>query len=308
MSIGAQIRLAASGGSPSPLVYARKPKGRSTDPTKTVGLRRDFEREFRRRLNKILKAITQEVVTRNGFGIRDESELIANAGRFDFPTDQAKVAAFQSWFETILNRYLFDGLLSRSFDAARERFWGNTFANIAYRRGLLSAVAQIRRAGGTVSDAYIQGAMAGGHHYDALQKMYTRAFDGLRGITAEMSRQIGAALAETLAAGKGVEAMARAIRDRVESVGRYRSFLLARTEVISAFNEAELNSYADAGLDGVTLQPELLTAGDDRVCPICEDAATRSYTLEEARGLLPLHPNCRCAWAPLIVDGERIRL
>jgi hypothetical protein len=43
----------------------------------------------------------------------------------------------------------------------------------------------------------------------------------------------------------------------------------------------------------------VLTAGDDRVCQDCEDiAADGPYDIDEARGLIPAHPNCRCAFIP----------
>ena len=43
----------------------------------------------------------------------------------------------------------------------------------------------------------------------------------------------------------------------------------------------------------------VLTAGDDRVCQDCEDiAADGPYELDEARALIPAHPNCRCAFIP----------
>lgn len=43
----------------------------------------------------------------------------------------------------------------------------------------------------------------------------------------------------------------------------------------------------------------VITAGDDFVCQLCEDISDDSpYTLEEAEGLIPAHPNCRCAFVP----------
>lgn len=43
----------------------------------------------------------------------------------------------------------------------------------------------------------------------------------------------------------------------------------------------------------------VVTAGDDKVCPICEALAEDGpYTLDEARGLIPRHVNCRCALIP----------
>lgn len=47
------------------------------------------------------------------------------------------------------------------------------------------------------------------------------------------------------------------------------------------------------------------TAGDDFVCPECEALEDQVFTLQTARGMFPLHPNCRCALYPLEeVDEE----
>jgi len=48
----------------------------------------------------------------------------------------------------------------------------------------------------------------------------------------------------------------------------------------------------------------VLTAGDDKVCPRCEDIADSGpYTIDEARGLIPAHPSCRCAFDPVEDDS-----
>lgn len=44
----------------------------------------------------------------------------------------------------------------------------------------------------------------------------------------------------------------------------------------------------------------VVTAGDENVCPICEDIADKGpYTINAARSLIPAHPNCRCAFVPI---------
>lgn len=44
---------------------------------------------------------------------------------------------------------------------------------------------------------------------------------------------------------------------------------------------------------------EVLTAGDDDVCPICEDISDGGpYGINTARGIIPAHPGCRCAFVP----------
>jgi hypothetical protein len=50
----------------------------------------------------------------------------------------------------------------------------------------------------------------------------------------------------------------------------------------------------------------IVDMGDERVCPICEAAAEDGpYSIEEARRMIPLHPNCRCVVSPM-EDRRRV--
>ena len=73
--------------------------------------------------------------------------------------------------------------------------------------------------------------------------------------------------------------------------------LVARTETARWFSEGTLNNYEASG---VVETVDWLDAGDDRVCDLCLTMAKQTYTLEEARGLQPAHPLCRCAWVSSI--------
>ena len=285
-----------------PLVFAKEERQRRVDPTRTISLTRDWEREFIRRWNRVITEIRKEVVHKDGFGLK------TNAGRFQFDSNPQRVLAFTAWITSQMDRHLFGGTLSQSYDEASDRFWGNSWANTAYRRGLLNAAGQIRKAGGSVDREYVERAVSRGRHYDAMKQVHSRAFEKLKGITEEVARQIGEAIAEQLGLGKGVNEITKAIVDRVDTIGKTRARLIARTEVISAYNEAELNVYEDAALHGVVLIPEWVTAGDSRVCERCKAAAERKWTIETARGALPLHPRCRCAWAPIIEMGKELKL
>jgi hypothetical protein len=95
--------------------------------------------------------------------------------------------------------------------------------------------------------------------------------------------------------------------------------------VNSAFNQASLDTFKALGLTRVGIDPEfvqpgakvirrttrdarrgntaeiveVLTAGDDLVCQECEDISEEGpYEIDEARALIPAHPNCRCAFVP----------
>jgi len=86
-------------------------------------------------------------------------------------------------------------------------------------------------------------------------------------------------------------------------VGKYRQRLfrqraetIARTESAAAAVHGELESYKEAGVGEV----EFSAASD--CCDICFEYDGDRYTVGESRGVLPLHPNCRCDWLPVIPD------
>jgi intein/homing endonuclease len=42
----------------------------------------------------------------------------------------------------------------------------------------------------------------------------------------------------------------------------------------------------------VSIKSEFVTAGDDRVCSQCEALEAQIFTIEEAQGIIPVHPSC----------------
>lgn len=71
---------------------------------------------------------------------------------------------------------------------------------------------------------------------------------------------------------------------------RGRATTIARTESASALNEGVLEGYAQMGIDKVE------RVEDPDCCDICADNNGRVYTIDEASGVLPEHPNCEGAW------------
>jgi HK97 family phage portal protein len=73
--------------------------------------------------------------------------------------------------------------------------------------------------------------------------------------------------------------------------------IIARTEANRAFNEGNLDAFKQADI----AQVQFLLAPD--ACPQCRDAADaeegkfgKTFSIEEASGVIPVHPNCRCTW------------
>jgi len=41
-------------------------------------------------------------------------------------------------------------------------------------------------------------------------------------------------------------------------------------------------------------------------CSICESLQGKTFTLDEAEGVIPRHPMCRCIWLPLIIENKNL--
>ena len=85
--------------------------------------------------------------------------------------------------------------------------------------------------------------------------------------------------------------------------GYYTIDSLYTGNTIRAHAEGQLAAMEEMGVEAVGVMVEWDTAHDDRVCEKCADLQGVVLTLEEARGMIPRHPNCRCSYVPANV-GE----
>jgi len=125
----------------------------------------------------------------------------------------------------------------------------------------------------------------------------TRSWQGLKGITDAMGLDLNRILAEGMVDGRGAVQIAK---DMMKQVGfsRSRAMTFARTEIINAHAEGQLDAFGKLGIEELGVMAEWSTAGDDRVCERCFGMEGQTFDIKEARGLIPLHPNCRCSWIP----------
>lgn len=75
--------------------------------------------------------------------------------------------------------------------------------------------------------------------------------------------------------------------------------IVARTEVSRAFVMGRLEAYKQMGVVG---KVQWIVTADERLCPICGAQEGTTYKLEDANGVLPAHPSCRCTFVALIND------
>jgi SPP1 gp7 family putative phage head morphogenesis protein len=285
---------------------------RKVDPTRTLTLRRKYEADMVRRFKAVRRLIVEAVAVNDVFGLADPQPLVTiqNAPprrAFAFGRSDAKVSAFMRWLNQAAAAGILELQLGTPLRSAGAQSWQAVYLQTAYQAGIQSAASNMRAQGATVEQEWISGAFLRPVHADRAGLIYTRAYNELEGITARMSAEISRTLAQGIAEGRGMRELSRTLADRVD-VGIKRARVLTRTEVINAHAEATLNSYTEAGLEGVTIDAEYTTADDNKVCPKCRKLEGNVYKIDEARGIIPVHPNCRCAWNPVVRDPSGVVL
>lgn len=259
------------------------------DPTRTTPIRRRFEAELGRRFSSLTTALHTLLVREDALG------LVANQ-RWAFETNERKLRSFRSW----LRYWSAQNILGTDAEQP-ERPWTANYVYPAYRRGAERAITDARKtkARESVLAALAEGAVS----RERLQLLYLRSFEDLQGVTYSMSVQMSKILAAGLVAGDNPRTIARRMAEQV-GLSRRRALMIARTEVVYAHAEGQLDAFQQMGIEQVDAQVEWLTADDGRVCLKCRDLAGRTYTVAEARGLIPAHVNCRCCWSPVLVESE----
>lgn len=293
---------------------------RRQDPTGTTKLRRRFEAELTRRFRRLKGLVLESLVRNDALGIskfkplpqqtnvvpiiRDEA---ISPGQFAFTTSPDKVGAFMRWLKQQERDGIFEIQEGTPLESAARNSWSSVYIRNAYQKGIEDAGRKLRQGGADVAPSWIEGAFTRPIHADRVGLAYTRTFSQLQGITESMDQQISRILATGLANGDNPMKIARAINNRVDAIGITRARVLARTEVISAHAQATLNGFEEAGIEGVEVEAEWLTAQNP--CPLCIEAEKKNpYTIQESRGLIPRHPNCLCTWGPVVVNGTGIEL
>jgi 8-oxo-dGTP pyrophosphatase MutT (NUDIX family) len=164
---------------------------------------------------------------------------------------------------------------------------------------------------------------------DRTHLLQSLAITELQGIIEATSQQLVRAFTQGILSRTPMTRIAVTLRTVVDQVGVQRGRLLVSFMCVRAFNAAALDGFRARGITHVGLIPErtpaprivgdakpkskkgkgggyskkgmvgVLTAEDDRVCPVCEEiAADGPYYIDEAEALIPAHPRCRCAFVP----------
>jgi len=278
-------------------------------PTNTFTVQRRFAQRLRGVLSRINARIREAIDENDLFDLRGEAlEDVEDVPEdtFNFPTSQAKVAGFLAWLRDQLDSG-FLGVVGPD---------SNEFVRQAYATGLRNAQRNLSDLDIAFESEAIDDILSRPIHRTALQTLYTRTYENLVSVRDDVAQAVRDELVTGLTEGENPREIGRTLTDRVDSIGKHRATMIARSETINAHSEATLNQYEqtrdDADVDIGLQHGDWQATQDTQTCPFCRRLSGETLTFREMRNTAvqfrgqvyrlkpPAHPNGRCTILPAL--------
>lgn len=279
-------------------IVTNRPGPNRVDPTRTGTLVSRLQRIFKQFFSMLRSKLWKLIVTEDALRLRVGSGVTNEV--FDFPTSPEKLSAFRNWLTSNMSDILgttpgwrdpIESLIEEGFRKGAGRAFDDT--NISAKIGNDN----LKFYNGT-REEFLRSAFAQPIAKEKIELVASRVFTGLGGITSAMESQIVRIATDGMAAGLSPRDVGRQMGRTIEGLTRARANTLARTEIIRAHAEGQLMAFEQLGVAELGVAAEWSTAGDTQVCDMCGPMEKVVLKVSEAAGLIPRHPNCRCAWIP----------
>lgn len=278
------------------------------DPTKTLTIRNKFQKKLTARFNILRRRILELLVKQDVFGLSSQRvtvPFVSNVelpepGAWSFLSDERKLEEFENWLqeETELTIEPLGDVWESFVQEGYQRGAGRAF-DAVNKGNIATAETQSSLAFMAGQRAQFVAGIGAPESVEKVKLLAQRLFTDLKGVSEVMATQIRKELLDGLVQGDNPRTIGRRITDRTGQ-GVKHAQRIARTEIIRAHAEGTLDGLERLGVQQVGVQVEWSTSGDDRVCPICEPLGGQVFKIKEAHGLIPAHPNCRCAFIPAL--------
>lgn len=221
---------------------------------------------------------------------------ITTNSRWAFEESQSKVDNFEVWLKAKLSEVLHEKDIHSGTD------WWQIYIERAYKFGAARAFDQIHKKKSKPSEGMLGAKQffMGTVPKERLKLLISRTYKGIEGLTETMRNQLTQELTDGLIQGLSYEEVGKRIDNKL-GIGLNRAKTIARTEIVRAQAEGQLAALKALGVKQLGIQVEFHTAKEP--CPKCRKYRNRILTVEEAEGLIPIHPNCKCAFVPYLTPN-----
>lgn len=247
-------------------------------------------------------------------------ENISINQRFMFHSTPQQVDAFRQWLSSQLQLRIM-GVTAEQIENA----WFTQYVQQGYEKGAgrawddfnkskkaqAASAEQLSFFAGS-KHQFLQQSFAHPESVDKVKLLAGRVFSDLKGITEEMSKVLVRNLTDGLVRGQNPRVIASTIAKSI-GVSKSRAETIAMTEITRAHAEGQLLALEKLGATEIGVAVEWSVSGLGTTkkgypspCKVCAPMKGVVFTIEEAKGLLPRHPRCRCSFVPANV-GEEVK-
>lgn len=278
---------------------ARRLQPERIDPTRTATLRRRFESGWARRCQRLRAEVWRLVVTDDAFGLRPV--VFHRRHEFRFMSSAAKVDEFERWLKGRIEADMFadgqDAVWTSYIEEGYRKGAGRAFSDTNRRLRLEAEAEGVADFYRGTKEEFLRASFARAETIDKVKLLASRTLMDLKGATDTMATQMRRELVDGLTQGMNPRELGRRLAKKVDGIGRVRGQMIARTEIIRAHAEGQLDALDAMGIEEVGVMVEWETVGAE-ACLECSVMQGAVFRIEEARGLIPRHPNCRCCFIP----------
>lgn len=268
-----------------------------------------FQKYLQPKIRKRLKESGQ--TTSNEFLGRGATGPITTNAVWKFLTLDQKLKEFTSWIQAAISTQVLAKSALLSPDP--ENHWLSQHIQRTFTQGMSRAYDMLKKPQLQEKLDFFQGSKAQfladsflrPVSQERVKLLASRAFGELRGVTDQMATQMQRTLTDGFIRGNSPWEIARNLSKDVDNIGHSRAKTIARTEVVRAHNEGQLETMENLGVDKIGVAVEWSTSGlgitkrgNPTPCRVCAPLKGVVFSLKEARGMLPRHPNCMCSWIP----------
>ncbi|MDR0706004.1 MAG: hypothetical protein LBF88_13610, partial [Planctomycetaceae bacterium] len=269
------------------------------DPTRLQSVRRTTVQMVQSRYKQISEQIYKKIIDERFLQGVPESPLIAD-GTVNLdtqPSDEnayniAKADELELWLSGQVARLLdvefVTDYVERAYKHGRKRAYTDSHkSKLKPQPNVVITNAADFEEGG--KEAFLREGDTSPSSKKTKQSLISQAFSTLKGIAGQMVQSVKQIILVGIRKFWTPKQIAKAVQDEIERYEK-RSETSVKDDLVRAHGESQLDAFAELGHNDVTAIIE--TAGDYKVCAKCRMLEGREIPIEQARGLIPAHPNC----------------
>lgn len=269
------------------------------DPTRTIGLRDRFSKQMKKSCRALAADLSIEIKNSSLFVYSDlETYGVLESVKRLFSQVKNYITYYFYGHETI------------------PTLWGDRYITEAYQKGVFRARQELRNAGYKVPSIESTGGILTSlnetRHITQLGLVRNQTLLDLQNLSNVLETTVTKIINQGLISKESADVVASKVVKVITGVGEvelpkelgkfvaieYRAATLARTNVVRTHHLAMVKEFEKWEITDVFLMAEFVTAGDDKVCPVCAELQG-VHRLEDTIDMIPVHPNCRCVILPI---------